>query len=101
MDKIIDPSTCPICGETNQCAQEIAKATGRPHKTCWCMTATFSAKLLYRVPAEAKTRLIFSLSALISQNVNCALFFHLAGQSYGLHLAKGQFEVVHLDEMDY
>ena len=56
MTKIIGPSTCPICGETNQCAQEIAKATGKPPETCWCMTATFSSELLDRVPEEAKNK---------------------------------------------
>jgi hypothetical protein len=30
MDKVIDPSKCPICGEPYQCAQEFANATGRP-----------------------------------------------------------------------
>jgi hypothetical protein len=46
MDKVLDPSKCPICGKLNLCAQEVAKATGEPHKACWCMTATFSAALL-------------------------------------------------------
>ena len=56
MTKVIDPSKCPICGEPNQCAQEIAKVTGKPPKTCWCMTATFSSELLDRVPEEAKNK---------------------------------------------
>ncbi len=56
MSKLIDPSKCPICGETNQCAQEISKATGRPQEPCWCMTADFSAELLDRVPEEAKNK---------------------------------------------
>ena len=46
MDKVIDPSKCPICGEPNQCAQEIAKVTGKAPERCWCMTATFSSELL-------------------------------------------------------
>jgi len=54
MDKIVDPTKCPICGEPNQCAQEVAKATGKPQEPCWCMTATFSAELLDRVPTEAQ-----------------------------------------------
>jgi len=50
MTELIDSSNYPICGEPNQCAQEIAKATGKPPETCWCMTASFSAELLDRVP---------------------------------------------------
>ena len=42
---MLDPSKCPICGEPNQCAEVIAKATGKPPETYWCMTATFSAEL--------------------------------------------------------
>jgi hypothetical protein len=56
MDKVIDPSKCPICGDTNQCAQEIAKATGTPPERCWCITATFSSEVLDRVPKEAKNK---------------------------------------------
>ena len=56
MTKVIDPSKCPICGEPNQCAQEIAKATGKPPEACWCMAATFSADLLDRVPEEAQNK---------------------------------------------
>ena len=60
MDKVIDPSKCPICGEPNQCAQAIAKATGKPPEACWCMTAPFSeklsAELLDRVPVEAQNK---------------------------------------------
>ena len=35
---------------------EITKATGKPPKACWCMTATFSSELLDRVPEEAKNK---------------------------------------------
>ncbi|MFM9990603.1 MAG: cysteine-rich CWC family protein [Burkholderiaceae bacterium] len=55
-DKVIDPSMCPICGEPNKCAQEIAKATRKPPERCWCMTATFSSEVLDRVPEEAKNK---------------------------------------------
>ena len=68
-DKVIDPSMYPICGEPNKCAQEIAKATGKPPERCWCMTATFSSEVLDRVPEEAKTRLAFA------QNVQVRLPF--------------------------
>lgn len=56
MSKVTDPSKCPICGESNQCAQEIARATGMPPETCWCMGAIFSSELLDRVPEEAKNK---------------------------------------------
>ncbi|PUE17200.1 cysteine-rich CWC family protein [Limnohabitans sp. MMS-10A-178] len=56
MNKAIDPIKCPICGEPNQCAQEISKASGKPPERCWCMTATFSSELLDRVPEEAKNK---------------------------------------------
>jgi len=36
--------------------EEIAKATGRPPETCWCMTATFSEELLNRVPEEDQNK---------------------------------------------
>jgi len=56
MDKVIDPSKCPIFGKPNQCAQEVAKATGKPQEPCWCMTANFSVELLSKVPIEAKNK---------------------------------------------
>ncbi|MFY9128283.1 MAG: cysteine-rich CWC family protein [Limnohabitans sp.] len=56
MNNLSNHSLCPICGEPNQCAQEIAKATGKPQEPCWCITATFSAALLDRVPEEAKNK---------------------------------------------
>ena len=56
MTELIDSSNYPICGEPNQYAQEVAKATGKPQEPCWCMTATFSAELLDRVPEEAKNK---------------------------------------------
>jgi hypothetical protein len=49
-----DPSRCPLCGEVNRCAIEIARETGQPPSPCWCMEADFSAELLARVPAEKR-----------------------------------------------
>jgi hypothetical protein len=66
MDKVIDPSKCPICGEPNQCAQEVAKSTGKPQEPCWCMTATFSSELLAVYQKRLKIRLAFAQSALTS-----------------------------------
>ena len=56
MENVRNPSKCSMCGELNQCAQEIAEATGKPPETCWCMGAIFSSELLDRVPEEAKNK---------------------------------------------
>jgi len=56
MSYLLDPFKCPICGESNQCAQEIAKATGKPPEACWCMTVVFSSELLDRVPEKFKNK---------------------------------------------
>ena len=45
-----DPSRCPLCGESNRCAMEVARETGQAQPACWCMAADFSADLLARVP---------------------------------------------------
>jgi hypothetical protein len=50
----IDPSSCPLCGQLNRCAMEVARASGRPPEACWCRQVDFSAGLLARVPAEAQ-----------------------------------------------
>lgn len=56
MNNLSNQTLCPICGESNECAQEIARATESPQEPCWCMTVTFSAELLDRVPEEAKNK---------------------------------------------
>jgi hypothetical protein len=48
------PVLCPICGEPNECAMEIEKATGEQQPPCWCTRVDFSADLLARVPAEMR-----------------------------------------------
>jgi hypothetical protein len=55
MDKVIDPSKCPICGEPNLCAQEIAKATGKSPERCWCMTALQLRNVRNKESGEVKT----------------------------------------------
>lgn len=52
--QVIDPSVCPVCGAVNQCAMEVAKATGRPVEPCWCVNVVFTPALLDRVPQAAK-----------------------------------------------
>lgn len=47
-------STCPLCGQENQCALEIERATGLKQGPCWCTQVDFSADLLARVPQPAQ-----------------------------------------------
>lgn len=51
---IADPTLCPLCGQPNRCAGQVARATGRPPEPCWCTEVDFSAELLARVPPEAQ-----------------------------------------------
>ena len=50
----IDPAICPLCGSTNMCAMEVAKATGRPLEQCRCVDGVFSPEVLESLPEEAK-----------------------------------------------
>ncbi|MEO7106895.1 MAG: cysteine-rich CWC family protein [Rhodoferax sp.] len=50
----LDTGICPLCGQSNQCANEVERVTGVPQGPCWCTTATFDATLLARVPAQAR-----------------------------------------------
>ena len=52
----IDPFRCPLCGQPNACANEIARATGQAQPPCWCTTVDFTPELLARVPPEAQRR---------------------------------------------
>jgi hypothetical protein len=51
-----DPRHCPLCGEDNRCAMEMEKLTGQPQAPCWCVSQTFSAELLARLPDQARGR---------------------------------------------
>lgn len=48
-----DPTRCPLCGQSNQCAGQIERSTGVKQPPCWCTTVRFDATLLARVPPEA------------------------------------------------
>ena len=50
------PDLCPLCGQPNQCAMEIERATGVRQPPCWCMEVDFTAELLAKVPQDAKNR---------------------------------------------
>ena len=52
----VDPTRCPLCGQGNGCAEEIARATGQPQPPCWCMTAEFPPTLRDAVPPAARGR---------------------------------------------
>ena len=49
---LIDPTICPVCGQPNQCAMEIQKASGLAQQVCWCTHVDFSRELLARIPPE-------------------------------------------------
>jgi hypothetical protein len=48
----IDPSRCPLCGRSNDCAMAAAR-TGEP---CWCTRVTVTAVMLKQVPADLRGR---------------------------------------------
>ncbi|HSV57841.1 MAG TPA: cysteine-rich CWC family protein [Variovorax sp.] len=51
---VIDATRCPLCGADNRCAIEIERETGQAQPPCWCMSATFTAALRERIPADAR-----------------------------------------------
>ncbi|HZA95555.1 MAG TPA: cysteine-rich CWC family protein [Burkholderiaceae bacterium] len=53
MSVISAASSCPLCGEPNQCAMATAGADAAP---CWCEQHSFSEALLTAVPPSAKGR---------------------------------------------
>jgi hypothetical protein len=50
----VDPTRCPLCGQSNQCAGQVERSTGIKQPSCWCNTVTFDADLLARVPQAAR-----------------------------------------------
>jgi hypothetical protein len=52
----VDVCACPLCGNPNQCAIEVAQATKQPVATCWCVNVSFSPELLAKVPAAAQKK---------------------------------------------
>lgn len=48
-----DPTRCPLCGGDNRCAMEVERDTGVQQPPCWCVSATFSADLMARLPTES------------------------------------------------
>lgn len=52
----LNPARCPLCGHANQCAMELARATGTTPAPCWCTEVKFAPELLDRIPDEAQRR---------------------------------------------
>ncbi|MFW2388124.1 MAG: cysteine-rich CWC family protein [Polyangiales bacterium] len=48
-----DTTTCPICGEANDCAV----AAGRSPESCWCMSAAMDPGALASIPTEAQGKI--------------------------------------------
>jgi hypothetical protein len=48
------PELCPLCGQPNQCAMEVERATGIAQPPCWCAQTQFSADLLNKIPEAAR-----------------------------------------------
>jgi hypothetical protein len=52
---VVAPNLCPLCGNANRCALEIARETGVKQGPCWCSELDFRAELLQQVPEEAQS----------------------------------------------
>lgn len=50
----LDPTACPLCGQANQCAMEVERATGVKQPPCWCSQLSFDAESLSRIPEHAR-----------------------------------------------
>ena len=53
MSTPINPNICPVCGQTNECAMEIAKETGNLIEECWCASMMFTPEKLAKIPPQA------------------------------------------------
>jgi hypothetical protein len=51
-----DPARCPLCGQPNRCAMEMAREPGAAASPCWCTQAEFASDLLARVPPAVRGR---------------------------------------------
>ncbi|WP_295959259.1 cysteine-rich CWC family protein [Rhodoferax sp.] len=49
-----DPRSCPLCGQPNRCAMEMARSTGLPQPPCWCLAVHIPAATLAAIPAQAR-----------------------------------------------
>ncbi|MBM7060371.1 cysteine-rich CWC family protein [Pseudomonas sp. UL073] len=49
----VDPSRCPLCGQSNTCTQSDPARAG---EDCWCFTAKIDPAALQRIPPELRRR---------------------------------------------
>lgn len=52
----LDPTRCPLCGQSNQCVGEVERVTGVKQPPCWCNQITFETELLARIPEHARRK---------------------------------------------
>ena len=50
----IDATRCPLCGEENRCAMEVARETGQAQPPCWCMATDFRNAPLASLPEASR-----------------------------------------------
>ena len=56
-DTHVDPDRCPLCGGSNRCGAQAARAQGRDLaavQDCWCMRTPVAPEALARVPVDAR-----------------------------------------------
>lgn len=51
MSAILDPTRCPLCGQSNQCTQADPATAQRP---CWCFGAAIERALLDNLPESVR-----------------------------------------------
>ncbi|MCY1279669.1 Cysteine-rich CWC [compost metagenome] len=49
----VDPTRCPLCGQSNTCTQAEPARAG---EDCWCFAAEIAPQALERIPAELRRR---------------------------------------------
>ncbi len=68
----VDPNLCPLCGQPNQCAMEVAQATGVKQPPCWCSQVRFDATQLARIPEAARGKACLCAACVNSNDVDLA-----------------------------
>jgi hypothetical protein len=69
---LLNATRCPLCGYDNRCAMEIERATGQKPGPCWCVSQSFSAELLARLPDEARGKACICANCLNTFNTQGA-----------------------------
>ena len=65
----ITPSLCPLCNQSNHCANVSACGSSQP---CWCseQTIAFPQTLLNKVPSDAKNKACICKACALKHNVS-------------------------------